>query len=185
MKVFMWILNFRFCAICALTLWFTSQVNAKDLENSEAYDLDVEFLEDLADNEDFESLHANDTPSEQLKLYDRQKAQDKAIETKDYKFADPKEYQEAMQAFNESNSRNRGQIIIESKKRSKTTDMNSSDKYEGALVSSFSAKKKAKKDKKLAENKPKVTVKSSKNKDGVRDNTQYKNRANSLSGTFK
>ena len=50
-----------------------------------------------------------------------------------------------------------------------------SDKLEGALMSSFNKPKK----------KTKVAVKhQDKNKNGKRDNTQYKNRASSLSDTF-
>ena len=101
--------------------------------------------------------------------------QEKAIETKDYKIAITDEQKEALQEFNEENSRNRGheKLAVKTQKKSKVAVP--SDKLEGALMSSFNKPKK----------KTKVAVKhQDKNKNGKRDNTQYKNRASSLSDTF-
>ncbi|HAO91646.1 MAG: hypothetical protein IJ505_04150 [Succinivibrio sp.] len=158
---------------------FSISVTAKDLATSSKSVDENSILESLSaldENKANTPLQEEmDETSRKLHTYDREVAQEKAIETKDYKIAITDEQKEALQEFNEENSRNRGheKLAVKTQKKSKVAVP--SDKLEGALMSSFNKPKK----------KTKVAVKhQDKNKNGKRDNTQYKNRASSLSDTF-
>ncbi len=158
---------------------FSISVTAKDLATSSKTVDETSILESLSaldeDKANTPLQEEMDETSRKLHTYDREVAQEKAIETKDYKIAITDEQKEALQEFNEENSRNRGHEKLAVKTQKKSIVTVPSDKLEGALMSSFNKPKQ----------KTKVAVKhQDKDKKGKRDNTQYKNRASSLSDTF-
>ena len=124
---------------------FSISVTAKDLATSSKSVDETSILESLSaldENKANTPLQEEmDETSRKLHAYDREVAQEKAIETKDYKIAITDEQKEALQEFNEENSRNRGheKLAVKTQKKSKVAVP--SDKLEGALMSSFNRKR--------------------------------------------